>query len=53
MFDFYEAADRTGNAPEALAQVQPTWLVKLGQDRSLRAASTLAGRFIMSSQGKP
>ncbi|PWT82250.1 MAG: hypothetical protein C5B58_08550, partial [Acidobacteria bacterium] len=53
MLDFYEAADRTRNAPEALAEVQRTWLVKLRKEFGLRAAVRLAGPFIMSSQGKP
>jgi CHAT domain-containing protein len=53
MLDFYEAAERTRNAPEALADVQRTWLVKLRKKHSLRAAVRLAGPFIMSSQGKP
>jgi CHAT domain-containing protein len=29
MSDFYEAAHNTGNAPEALAEVQLNWLLKL------------------------
>jgi len=50
--DFYEAADKTHNAPKALAEVQRDWLVKLRKS-SLPAAVGLAGPFIMSSQGKP
>jgi hypothetical protein len=50
--DFYEAADRTHNAPEAIAEVQRSWLVKLRKS-SLSAAVGLVGPFIMSSQGKP
>ena len=53
MLDFYEAADKTHNAPEALAEVQRNWLVKLRKELGLRAAVRLAGPFIMSSQGKP
>jgi tetratricopeptide (TPR) repeat protein len=53
MLDFYETADKTHNAPEALADVQRTWLVKLRKELGLRAAVKLAGPFIMSSQGKP
>ena len=49
---FYAAADRTRNAPEALAEVQRSWLVRLRKS-SLTAAVGLAGPFIMSSQGKP
>ena len=32
MLDFYEAAEKTHNAPEALAEVQRTWLVKLRKE---------------------
>ena len=53
MLDFYEAADKTHNAPEALAEVQRNWLVELRKELGLRAAVKLAGPFIMSSQGKP
>jgi len=47
--DFYDAAERTRNAPQALADVGRDWLVnfaKTGLD-----AVRLAGAFIMSSQG--
>jgi CHAT domain-containing protein len=50
---FYTAADRTHNAPEALAEVQRSWLVKLRKQFGLTVAAGLAGPFIMSSQGKP
>ena len=53
MSDFYEAAHKTGNAPEALAEVQRNWLLKLRTDKGLAQAVNLAGPFIMSSQGKP
>jgi CHAT domain-containing protein len=53
MSDFYDAAHTTGNAPEALAEVQRTWLVKLRTEKRLAQAVNLAGPFIMSSQGKP
>jgi CHAT domain-containing protein len=52
MTDFYAAAQRTGNAPQALADVQRDWLVKLRKERGLQAAVRLAGPFILSSQGK-
>ena len=41
----------SGNAPEALAEVQRNWLVKLRTDKGLAQAVNLAGPFIMSSQG--
>ena len=53
MSDFYDAAHDTGNAPEALAEVQRKWLVKLRAEKGLAQAVNLAGPFIMSSQGKP
>ena len=53
MSDFYEAAHETGNAPEALAEVQRKWLVKLRTEKGLAQAVNLAGPFIMSSQGNP
>ena len=53
MSDFYEAAHRSGNAPEALANVQREWLIRLRKEQGLANAVSLAGPFIMSSQGKP
>jgi tetratricopeptide (TPR) repeat protein len=53
MRDFYEAAHDSGNAPEALAEVQRKWLMKLRTEKGLVQAVNLAGPFIMSSQGKP
>ena len=53
MNDFYEAAHNTGNAPEALADVQRNWLLKLRTEKGLLHAINRAGPFIMSSQGKP
>ncbi len=53
MLDFYEVADKTHNAPEALAEVQRGWLIKLRKEHGLLPAVKLAGPFIMSSQGKP
>src|SRR5215468_8062316 len=53
MSDFYDAAHNSGNAPEALAEVQRNWLVKLRTDKGLAESVRLAGPFIMSSQGKP
>ena len=57
MLDFYEAADKTQNAPQALAEVQRDALVEIrsqhGREHSLLDSVRLAGSFIMSSQGKP
>jgi CHAT domain-containing protein len=52
MLDFYNAAEKTRNAPQALADIQRDWLVKLRKERDLLDAIRLAGPFIMSSQGK-
>jgi CHAT domain-containing protein/Tfp pilus assembly protein PilF len=52
MLDFYDAAFKGGNAPQALADTQRNWLVKLRKERGLLQAVQLAGPFIMSSQGK-
>jgi tetratricopeptide (TPR) repeat protein/CHAT domain-containing protein len=57
MLDFYEAADKSHNAPQALAGVQRDALVEIrsqhGREHSLLDAVRLAGSFIMTSQGKP
>ncbi len=53
MVDFYEAAEKSKNAPQALADVQRDWLVRLRKERGLEVAVRLAGPFIMSSQGRP
>jgi len=53
MADFYAAARNTGNAPQALAEVQRNWLLKLRTEKGLAEAVNLAGPFIMSSQGIP
>jgi tetratricopeptide (TPR) repeat protein len=57
MLDFYEAADKSHNAPQALAEVQRDALVELrsqhGREHSLLDAVRLAGSFIMTSRGKP
>jgi CHAT domain-containing protein len=52
MLDFYDTAEKTKNAPQALADVQRDWLVKLRKERGLLDAVRLAGPFIMSSLGK-
>ena len=38
MSDFYEAAHNSGNPPEALAEVQRNWLVKLHTEKGLAQA---------------
>jgi CHAT domain-containing protein/Tfp pilus assembly protein PilF len=51
MFDFYDRAQKTKNAPQALADTQRDWLVKLRKEHGSLEAVRLAGPFIMSSQG--
>jgi CHAT domain-containing protein len=53
MADFYNTVRMTANAPQALADVQRDWLIKIRNMRGLAQAVRLAGPFIMSSQGKP
>jgi CHAT domain-containing protein len=53
MFDFYDAFFKNISAPQALANTQRDWLVKLRKEKGLLAAMRLAGPFILSSQGKP
>ena len=51
MVDFYNAALSGNNAPQALADVQREWLVRLRQECGVQAAVTIAGPFIMNLQG--
>ena len=53
MTDFYDAAHNSGKAPEALADLQRNWLVKLRTEKGLAQAVNLARPFTMSSQSKP
>jgi tetratricopeptide (TPR) repeat protein/CHAT domain-containing protein len=53
MRDFYERARQAPSAPEALAAVQREWLTAIRRRQGLEQAVSLAGPFIMSSQGKP
>jgi CHAT domain-containing protein len=43
MSDFYEGAHKTGNAPEALAEVQRNWRQKLRTEKGLAQAVNLPG----------
>jgi CHAT domain-containing protein len=51
MLEFYEAALKAGDPGRALAEAQREWLVKLRKERGLLDAVSLAGPFILSSQG--
>ena len=45
-------ARKTGNAPEALATVQRDWLAATRKSRGLLAAVSVAGPFILNTQGQ-
>jgi len=49
--EFYETAEKTGNAPQALADTQRKWLVAVREKLGIRTAVRFAGPFVMSSQG--
>ncbi len=49
--DFYERFRTLGNAPQALAEVQREWLVRLEKERGLSAAVRIAGTYVLSSRG--
>ncbi len=49
--EFYAKLHEDNNPPQALAEVQRDWLVKLRGQGGLLDAISLAGPFIMSSQG--
>jgi tetratricopeptide (TPR) repeat protein len=51
MVDFYAAGEKSGNAPQALADMQRDALVRIRKQQGLLAAVRLAGSFILSGQG--
>jgi CHAT domain-containing protein/Tfp pilus assembly protein PilF len=51
MVDFYAAAEKSGNAPLALAETQREALARIRKQQGLLAAVRLAGSFILSQQG--
>jgi CHAT domain-containing protein len=51
MVDFYAAAEKSGNAPLALADIQRDALARIRKQQGLLAAVRLAGSFILSQQG--
>jgi len=52
MKGFYAKAMKTGNAPDALADVQREYLVKLKKEKNIVIAARLAGPFVMNFQGR-
>jgi len=51
MVDFYAAAQKSGNAPLALADMQREALARIRKQQGLLAAVRLAGSFILNQQG--
>jgi hypothetical protein len=49
--DFYAAAEKNGNMPLALADMQREALARIRKQQGLLAAVRLAGSFILSQQG--
>ena len=50
---FYEKAMATGDAPQAMAEVQAEWLAKLRKEKGALIAARIAGPFVLTSRGKP
>ena len=50
---FYEKAMASGNAPQAMADVQAEWLAKLRKEKGALLAARIAGPFVLTSRGKP
>ena len=50
---FYEKAMATGDAPQAMADVQAEWLAKLRKEKGALIAARIAGPFVLTSRGKP
>ena len=50
---FYEQAMVTGDAPQAMADVQAEWLARLRKEKGALLAARIAGPFVLTSRGKP
>ena len=50
---FYEQAMVTGDAPQAMADVQAEWLARLRREKGALLAARIAGPFVLTSRGKP
>lgn len=50
---FYEKAMASGDAPQAMAEVQAEWLAKLRKEKGALIAARIAGPFVLTSRGKP
>ena len=49
---FYEKAMTTGDAPQAMAEVQAEWLGRLRKEKGILLAARLAGPFVLSTRGR-
>ena len=50
---FYGKAMTTGDAPQAMAEVQAEWLARLRKEKGALLAARIAGPFVLTSRGKP
>jgi len=48
---FYEKAMTTGDAPQAMAEVQAEWLGRLRKEKGAVIAARIAGPFVLTSRG--
>lgn len=49
---FYEKAMVTGDAPQAMAEVQAEWLGRLRKEKGVLIAARIAGPFVLSTRGR-
>lgn len=49
---FYEKAMVSGDAPQAMAEVQAEWLGRLRKEKGVLIAARLAGPFVLSTRGR-
>ncbi len=49
---FYEKAMATGDAPQAMADVQAEWLARLRKEKGVLIAARIAGPFVLSTRGQ-
>jgi len=52
MKSFYDKAMASGDAPQAMAEVQAEWLAKLRKEKGALLAARIAGPFVLTSRGK-
>ena len=49
---FYEKAMASGDAPQAMADVQAEWLGRLRKEKGVLIAARIAGPFVLSTRGR-